>query len=357
MGYKTKVIKLEEADTNQIREFLLFPSFTLLYTSIPYLKCLRTFLNCEIEIIIIKEDEVLIGYFPLAFKIDSLFGNICNSLPFYGSNGGMVIRESTDKNQVRELLLKEFYKIIEQRNCLAYTIVSNPMDEEGDSWLRANLGYDLVDERIGQITHFSQLKSENKEQALINSFEKPRPRNIRKAQKEGIKIVSNNNKESLDFLFKIHHENIIAINGIAKEKRFFDQIPQHFSNEMYKVYSAELKGKKIAALLLFYYNETVEYYTPAVIEEYRNFQPSALIIYEAMLDAIKLGYKNWNWGGTWLNQGGVYDFKKKWSTTDHHYYYYTKIFSDSLYNMSKEDLLNKFPYFFTIPFSALRNEK
>lgn len=357
MNCITKVFKLEEIDIDQTEELLKSHSFTLLYTSIPYLKCLKFFLNCEIEIITIESDEGIIGYFPLAFKIDPVLGNVCNSLPFYGSNGGMVIRELENKNMVRDLLLKEFYNIIEKKNCVAYTVISNPMDEEGDKWLKENLTYDLVDERIGQVTHFPDLKNDNKEQTLINSFEDPRPRNIRKAQKEGIKIVSSNNKEALDFLFKVHYDNITAINGIPKEKRFFDQIPQHFSNEMFKVYIAELNGEKIAALLLFYYNETVEYYTPAVIEQYRNYQPTALIIYQAMLDAINLGYKNWNWGGTWLSQGGVYDFKKKWGTTDHRYFYYTRIIKDSVYAMSKEDLLYKFPYFFVLPFSALKNDK
>ena len=76
-----------------------------------------------------------------------------------------------------------------------------------------------------------------------------------------------------------------------------------------------------------------------------------------MLDAINAGYKNWNWGGTWLSQGGVYDFKKRWATTDHPYFYYTKIINDNVYYISKEDLLSRFSYFFVLPFSALKHDK
>src|SRR5690606_25876230 len=105
----------------------------------------------------------------------------------------------------------------------------------------------------------------------------------------------------------------------------------------------EQNGEKIAALLLFYYNKTVEYFTPAVVEKYRNLQPTALIIYQAMLDAHKQGYSNWNWGGTWLSQGGVYDFKKKWGTTEYRYFYYTNVIDETLYTSTKEYLLEKFP--------------
>lgn len=356
MDYKVKVFKLQDVNENEVVSFLITEKFTLLYTSLPYLRLLQAFLNCDIEIVMVYMNERLVGLLPLAFIDDGQEGSVCNSLPFYGSNGAMVVSSVHDNNAIRLMLLNEFNLLVVKRKCIAYTLISNPLDSEGDLWLRKNLEYNLVDERIGQITHLPISNEGNLEQQLIASFEDPRPRNIRKAQKEGVKISVSNTKEALDFLYYTHYNNITAINGIPKEKRFFDMIPDFFNDQEYKIYIAEINGEKIAALLLFYYNQTVEYFTPAVIEKFRNSQPTALIIYQAMLDSIRGGYKNWNWGGTWLSQGGVYDFKKRWATTDHKYFYYTRIKDKSVYKQSKEILLKKYPYFFVLPFSALKNE-
>ena len=124
--------------------------------------------------------------------------------------------------------------------------------------------------------------------------------------------------------------------------------------ESYKIYIAEKDGEKIGALLLFYFNKTVEYFTPAIVEKHRNLQASALLIYKAMIDASTNGYHWWNWGGTWLSQGGVYDFKKKWATLDYPYFYYTTIYDENLLNTPKEILLKEYPYFFVAPFGKLK---
>lgn len=357
MEYLTRSEKLESIDTEEINSFLLSNAETLLYTSVPYLKMLRSFLNCEVEVITVCSNGSLEGYMPIVFKKDATYGTVCNSLPFYGSNGGMIISEEGDKNEIRNQILNGFNARVKEENCIASTVISNPLDPDGNVWLKENITHDLIDERIGQITHFPKADIENLELALMNSFEDPRPRNIRKAQKEGVKVYVSNTKASLDFLYQTHYDNITAINGIAKEKRFFDCIPDLFNDNEYKVYIAEKDNVKVAALLLFYYNKTVEYFTPAVVEVYRGIQPTALIIYQAMLDAINSGYRNWNWGGTWLSQGGVYDFKKRWGTTDHRYFYYTNVRDEKVYHLPKEVLLKNYQYFFVLPFSALKNEE
>ena len=207
--------------------------------------------------------------------------------------------------------------------------------------------YDFRDERIGLITHLPKDKEE-----LLSRFENPRPRNIRKAIKEGI-CISKGQSNSLEFLFNTHLANMNSIGGLAKKREFFDLIPIYMDSNDWMVFTASLNEKPVAALLIFYYNNTVEYFTPVVVETYRNTQALALLIYEAMRDAIDRGYSNWNWGGTWLSQGGVYNFKKKWSTREYAYYYYTKIFNDEIYEVKSNYLISNYYGFFTIPFKHL----
>lgn len=350
------VKKLIDIGKSELDNFLVKNSNTILYTSYNYLSFLQTYLSADCFITVCKnENDEITGIFPYVIK-EEAYGSICNSLPYYGSNGGIIINENTpadERLKLRTAILGTTISFIKNFNLVSSTFITNPLDGEGNEFFKLYHTYDLVDERIGQITHLPP-KQNNMEDILMKRFEDPRPRNIRKAVKMGVNIYSSYEPEDLEFLYEVHNENITGVGGKAKEKDFFTGIPHFFSRDQYKVYIAELEGKKIAAVLLFYFNRTVEYFTPAVIEKYRDVQPTALIIYKAMLDAIDNGYAYWNWGGTWLTQTGVYDFKKKWGTTDHPYYYYTKIYDESVYTMPGETLNQLYKNFYVIPFNKLK---
>jgi len=73
-----------------------------------------------------------------------------------------------------------------------------------------------------------------------------------------------------------------------------------------------------------------------------------------MQDAVSQGYKLWNWGGTWVNQDGVYAFKKRWGSVETIYYYYTKIYDDSILSLTREKITDEYPYWFIVPFERLK---
>jgi len=352
------VIKLtSNEDEEQVSAFLLTNETSLLYHSVRYKKLLEKYLKCKsyYYIALNSEDEI-VGYLPLMIHFNAIYGNIANSLPFYGSNGSVVLKKNID-DELKQIVTNELFntalQTIEQNNCVATTFITNPLDSYANDWMKVNFNADFLDSRIGQITHLPE-NTVIAEDELLKMFDDPRPRNIRKAMKSGVTCYRSNSLEDMQFLYQVHYDNISAINGVPKEESFFKLIPDCFDENDYKIYIAEKDGKKIAALLLFYFNKTVEYYTPAVVEEYRNLQPSSLLIFQAMKDAINMGYKNWNWGGTWLTQSGVYDFKKKWAAVDYPYYYHTKIYNKEILSLSKKILLNNYPNFFVVSFNQLK---
>ena len=103
--------------------------------------------------------------------------------------------------------------------------------------------------------------------------------------------------------------------------------------------------------MLFYFNKSVEYYTPVIVNEYRNLQPLSLLIFEAIKDALKGGYEIWNWGGTWPTQDGVYHFKKMWGSEDLKYFYYVKIFNKDILKIESTILQEEYPYLYCYPFN------
>jgi hypothetical protein len=319
---------------------------SLLYGTPRFMSLIGRHLGAQPGWLSAKRDEEIVGLLPF-MKKDGSLGPVFNSLAYYGSNGG-VIQHRRDDDAKTELI-STFYRMAEDAKSVSATIITNPLEKDSEFYHK-NTGYDLIDERIGQITHLPD--SKNPEE-LMGLFQDPRPRNIRRALREGVVIERRQDGDALDFLYKTHVANIEAIGGLSKRRAFFELVPEVMKESDWSIYLAKLNGKPIAALLVFYFNQTVEYFTPVVVESYRNLQALSLVIYKAMQDAVSNGFSNWNWGGTWLSQRGVYDFKKRWGTTDYRYYYYTRIYNDVVKKQKKEILLEMYPGFYVVPFSQI----
>jgi hypothetical protein len=344
----------DEHDQKDYRNFLYSQTNSLFYHGLHYHQLLQAHLDCEAYYILAYDERKILGALPFLMKQNNQFGAVINSLPFYGSNGGFIIDSALELekiNQIRQNIIQSLESFSLEHNVIASTIISNPLQPEDQLWMDNNYATTHTDKRIGQIT-LLPADGPELEQRLMSIFEDPRPRNIRRAIKAGTEISECHDKASLDFLFQVHKENIEGIGGKAKQKSFFDLIPANFSKDEYSVFIATINGKRIAALLVFYFNSTVEYFTPATLHDYRNDQPSALLIFEAMKIAIHRGFKHWNWGGTWYTQHGVYDFKKKWGAQDHQYHYYTRVREDYLNRKDNNDLFQAFPYFYILPLNS-----
>ena len=296
--------------------------------------------------LVASRGETIVGALPY-HRMDGPLGPVFNSLAYFGSNGGVI--QAIPDDEAKVALVEGFYGLAEEHGAATATIITNPLLADSEFYA-IHSRFDFRDERIGQITH---LPSTADEEAILKSFDDPRPRNIRRAIREGVEIERARSPKALKFLYDTHFTNMSTIGGLAKRREFFDAIPEAMKDRDWSIYVARLRGEPVAALLLFYFNQTVEYFTPAIVRAHRSTQALPLAIFVAMKDAIRAGYRNWNWGGTWLRQDGVYDFKKRWGTSEYPYFYYTRLFRSDLLQRSKTELLEHYPGFFVIPFAAL----
>lgn len=347
----TKVSLLSDRDIENYNKFILRDKKTLIYYSNKYRLLLKQFLQAEDNYLIATDkNNNIVGILPSFVCFNPLLGNVLNSLPFYGSHGSIL--EFEGNHEVRAALLNRICELSFEKKCIASTIITTPFEENIECYDQILVDA-LHDRRIGQITSLPAI-SESLEVDLMASFHQKTRNMIRKAQKVGLTYSNLCTDELFSFLVDTHHENISSMNGLAKPKHFFDLLRENFElNKDYKLYTAFLEDKPIATLLLLYFNKTVEYFTPAIVAEYRTLQPLSFLIFQAMQDAIYEGYLYWNWGGTWLTQDGVYLFKKRWGTQDYPYNYYTKIYHSKLLNVSKQQLLEQYPYFYVLPFNKL----
>jgi hypothetical protein len=337
-----RIQRLDKETEDEYEDFILRNENSLIYYSVKYKNFLEELLDGSSEYLIARDSGIVKGVLPLFYN-DGRFGRVYNSLPFFGSNGGII----AESQEAFEILLNEYNNIAEDEKTCSSTIVTNPLIENNYSHLKC----DLTDERIGQFTVLPP-SSDGKDN-LMSKIDSTARRNIRKAAKSGITVRIDNSQ--VKFLKQIHKDNMNAIGGKSKSEMFFVLVEKYFrKGGDYNIYVAEKGGRLIAALMIFYFNRTVEYFVPAIVEEFRTYQPLALIVYNAMVDASKMGYTLWNWGGTWPTQEGVYRFKKKWDSFDRRYNYFVKINNTEIYESSKEELSEEYMNFYVIPFDKLR---
>lgn len=327
---------------DRYEDFLMARSETLLYQSWRYQSLLLDLLDCRQQtLIVLDSHDNVLAALPL-MAMDGPMGTVLNSLPFYGSNGALIGEDQA----ARAELLVAYRKMVQAPGMAASTLIENPLAPGGAD----GLAYDLTDDRIGQLTPLPP--AADHEAILMRSFHYKTRNMVRKAEKLGVEVIIDN--DAIPFLLSVHEENMREIGGLAKSKRFFDALPRHFRpNKDYRLYVATLKDEPVAAVLVFFYNQTAEYYTPVVRKEYRYSQALSAAIFRAMCDAADQGYAWWNWGGTWLSQDGVYRFKSRWGTRDLPYRYFTSVYNPAMLKAEPAELLAAYPSFFTVPFSAL----
>ena len=352
-----KIELLSKYREQEYTQLLLKCDRVLMNSSLKFRNLLGKITGAEPYYLIALEDNAIVGILPAFLKGNSKYGNVLNSLPWYGSNPGITVDPSyTDHRKVKVNLLSAFNEFAQQGQAVTSTIITRPFGKDQELY-DEHTQYTFLDSRIGMITEIPKYTNDTDIDTDIMSLIHSKTRNlIRKAQKSNIEFSHDDSTETLHFLADLHRENMDAIGVPPKSRDFFDTFANIFcyDNE-YRVYVARKDGLNIAALLVTYFSKTVGYFTPAVHVDYRSYQPLNLLIFNAIKDASQMGLRYWNWGGTAHSAKGVYHFKKRWGSQECTYYYYIRSYDDisTILSLSEETLLREYPYFYVVPFSQL----
>jgi hypothetical protein len=335
---KVRVIHQSECSQEVVENFVIQHEKGLIYSTPSFQYFLANLLSAEIRsLVALDDDNNVLGTLPLLAKRGP-YGLILNSLPFFGSNGG-VLSTSTE---VTRLLVDAYNSLCSSQDVALSVWISHPFCDFGSP------RHHFVDERIAQWTPLTG-DSDFDLNKLIDSSAR---RNIAKAHRSNVSVTEDSS--AIDYLQTEHVRNMTAIGGKTKPPEFFSMLREQLTyGKHWRLYSAVNNGERIAALLTFEGGKTVEYVMPVVSAAHRGYQPTAAILRKAMTDAVERGYKTWNWGGTWLTQPGVYRFKKKWGALDGSYKYYVTVNNESMLLKSAHELAAAYPFFYTIPYQNL----
>lgn len=290
-----------------------------------------------------------------AFILSTEAGTVINSLPFYGSHGGLLAAE--ESAEVVEAVVAAFEVLSSGEGVISATVIEPVFPTVPDNG--ALFVHDLEDFRIGQVSSLpSGDAGEAIEAGILAGMHQKARNSLRRGLRENFVVSHGDSLENISDLEQLHRENMSAIGGQAKSSAFFSAVRESFEYDThYRIYMARAANGDVAAsLMVLYFRDWVEYFVPASHQDYRSKQPLSVLILRAMTDAaLERQSTKWNWGGTWASQDGVYRFKSRWGARDHRYRYFIRLplGLDPLKAHGLEGLQRSFPFFFTCPYLSL----
>jgi CelD/BcsL family acetyltransferase involved in cellulose biosynthesis len=336
-----RVVELTLEYEEPYRRFLADSAAALFYHSLGFRDFVVRLLGCEPRYAIAVDGGEVVGTFPV-MAAPGPYGTVLNSLPYFGSNGGLLC----ESPGARSALASWYQGRLAAPGVAAATTIANPLDPHSAPPLTS----DFHDARIGHITPLH--RSEDPAEMVLRIIDGSARRNVQKAVRSGVTVAV---EDAMDVLERLHVAGMDAIGGKPKTTEFFKLVPDHFrAGDDYGLYVARVDGRPVAALLVFYFGRTVEYYIPATDPDFRSLQPLALILHRAMAEAAGRGFRNWNWGGSWTRHESLMRFKAKWGGMPHPYGYSTHVVTPDILKATPEELLAAYPGFYVVPFSALQ---
>ena len=361
------------------RAFLAANDQALIHASVEYGNFLGQVVDGERVTFLAIDGERIVGALPLMICTRSEIGTVVNSLPWYGSHGGCVIAAGAPTD-TRSSLLAAYQSFIARDDLLSATLVLSPFEQSQLSSYTERLQPYLTDQRIGQITPLPKRPAEDSfpltpspssasgegskqysqqiENDLLMTYRQKTRNVVRKSLRQGFNLRQDDGDEAWEFLYATHRENMLALGGKAKPWEHFTALRATIPAKMRQLYVASDGSTDAAAMLLLYFNRTVEYFTPVIRHEFRERQPLTFLIHRAMHEAVESGYRLWNWGGTWVGQTSLHHFKQGWGADDWHYTYLIHTTDDGVARLRglRERLGQLFPWYYVFPYDRLAQQ-
>lgn len=352
-----EVATAADSDEAAYREFLVDSEDALFTHSWEFRRLLEKLLpSARSHYLVLRNTDRIEGIFPIMVQEDQGL-KVLNSLPFFGSHGGLVMRHKDDLIG-QESLCRAFASFSVQPDVLASTVIESPFSLSNPT--NDSLSLSHSDSRVGQVTEIPDgVVSEYSRQRLLEIFQKRARNSVARSFKSPLNLRIEDSPRALESLYRIHVENMQAVGGRAKPEGFPSAVIQTFEyGKDFKILTATDDGELVGGLLVFYFKDFIEYFMPATRVEYRVEQPMSGLIFLAMEDAILRGSgRRWNWGGTWHSQAGVYNFKAGFGAVDYPYRYFTRLRPDVDWTPRKSrSFAGRFPFFFVAPFPETTKE-
>lgn len=226
---------------------------------------------------------------------------IYDSITPYGY-GGVLFEGDTNKDNLEKFWAEYVYNMKEQKiidNFVRYhPVLSNAVYMRDFSEV-IDLGKTISIDLTSPEIIWENISSKNRNM-------------IRKAEKNGIKILHSKNYELFKDFMKIYNSTMDKDNASSYyyfKEDFYKSIYEDL-NDGYEMFYAVFDDQIIAMSIILYANKQMHYHLSGSLMEYRNLAPSNLLLYKAALWGCENGFKTFHLGGgVGSGEDNLYKFK------------------------------------------------
>lgn len=121
---------------------------------------------------------------------------------------------------------------------------------------------------------------------------------VRRAEKDGVSIISGATQELLDTFYAIHEDTSKRQGFIPYSKAFLDaQLSAFTTEDQIKIFIGMYEGKAIAGAVIMYYGDEGAYHHGASLSEYNKIPASYIVQWEAIKEAKRRNMRVYNFWG------------------------------------------------------------
>lgn len=258
-------------------------------------------------------------------KDDVVAGTVFDIITPYGY-GGFIWDGELSKDNL-SAFYATFVKFMKEQNIICAFYRWHPMLQNVDPLRGLSNVIDL-----GQTIHIDTL---TEEMIMQNILSKDRC-TIRKAIKNGIEIKQSEDWGIFKEFIRIYNQTMDkdhAEEYYYFKEEFYRSLYENLKG-LFKVFYAEYEGKITAASIILFCNGQVHYHLSGSITEYRNLNPTNLLLYKVAIWAAQNGYKTFHLGGgVGSGEASLFKFKKSFNKTSGNQFSISKdIFNQQIYD-------------------------
>lgn len=325
IGTKEKKKWLELVDNSDIKDIYHTPEYCSIYEEDYGLKEINNNFCGEARLFFYGNDE---EYVILPFIKRKI-----NNLDFVGNHFNKEIYDITSPygyvgpiwKNVNATLIKSFLmafnKYCKENDIITEFIRFNPLLKNHEI-VRDNIKITKRNETV-------YIDLNQNSNAILKNMNKKTRNLIRKAEKRGVKIKISTCKEDLKEFTKVYLDRMSQLNTTKMyffPFKFFENTLEKLKRDA-SLFIAKLNNKIIAGSLVIYRYGLVHYHFSGVNREFRNLDPTNLLIYRVIIWAKLRGLKTLHLGGGHsLNKDdSLFHFKAGFSKTFSTFYTANKI--------------------------------
>ena len=182
------------------------------------------------------------------------------------------------------------------------------------------------------VLHITELEQD--QDKLFSKFKKSQVQQIiKKADSFNLTVHFETSYSAVQEFYKLHLLTRKKLGVPIQPRNFFKLIfSEIIDKNLGFVIVVKKNGIPVSAGLFMFYNEYFTYKFGASNPDYLKYRPNNVMIWEAMKEASKRGFKYFDFGKTEIDNSGLRKFKSGWGTNEYSliYSFYPKQYHSSL---------------------------